>query len=172
MPTFTITRGLNVRRYFDATIEADTPEQAFAIGEAMIRSGTADGWSASKFGHAPMDDLTEPTMGADEALCVHAIDDLGGEPAIDFADVPNADEPAGYSALLNFARQVANLETWEDRIKRECDEDGITDAEGIEQYRDSADKDLDYLEAQYETLEKLTALARAMLAFPKTDTEA
>lgn len=141
------------------------PAPAFTL-DITFDAGRADAWSPSRHGHKPADDLLDPTQGANETLSVV---DEGDEVLIDFTDVPNADEPANFSALLAFVRRVADLETWEDRLRREYadgSDDGSLHGYSFEDYARSADKDLVYLEGQDEAVEKLVALARAILAAP------
>ena len=112
MARYELTRGINCRRYFTTTVEANSPEDAFEKGKALLAPEHAGLWSPdfarsdnhNSMGH--VNDLLEPCSAAEEALCVY---EPGGDIALDFTDIPNADEPASYAALLAFARRVANM---------------------------------------------------------------
>jgi hypothetical protein len=65
--------------------------------------------------------------------------------------------------------QIARLETWEERCRREYQEDDLAKDgyAGVEDYIASEQKGLDYLEAQDEALEKLIGYARQAQPAPE-----
>lgn len=64
------------------------------------------------------------------------------------------------------AQTLAPLELWEERQRRlAIDEEGATSEEEIEEHVRTAQSDLDYLEGQDDTLERMIAAARRQTGF-------
>lgn len=142
MPEFIATRGTNCRRYFDTTVTAATPEEAFEKAKALMDTGCALAWLPSRYGHIISDDLSEPCCATEDAL---SIVDESGEVLIDFTDVPNDVEPASYGDLLAFAKRMARVATPEDEL--------VSDPQGYD----------------YHAFMAMAREARALLKFPKED---
>jgi hypothetical protein len=108
MNTYRIVRGVNVRRYFETTIKAASPLDAFAQARELIHPDNAPIWKPDHVGgHKVVDDLLDPILGADDSLSVEGIDRPGDDVLIDFERIPHEDEPATYGDLLAFVRRVA-----------------------------------------------------------------